>query len=348
MGGVELGVAGGAPAPGSGGPRRRRAARGRARSRSRGPSGFPPRSAAGSGRPSRRRRRCRLRSPGAARAGSSCPDSWTRRVPRSSAGGGRLLDVDARLEGAHPDPQLVARRGSTSRSRRGRSGGRSRPRDHRCAGGMDLESAGQWRIGGLVAVGGQDPPPAEGVDDQRCGDRAAVGVDRDRAVAVAAAPRPFTVAVSKVGVASLPEQLAELSVVEGRESPGQVERGSVGRVDEELAEALQLEVHQAQRLAASRWGCRRPRSGARRSRSGRGAGRRRRSRTVRAQPPARRNSPRRSARRGRPSKGVRSSPRLVARIGMTAGYRSTAFGTGGTGLLISYYNARACVNDRTL
>jgi hypothetical protein len=43
---------------------------------------------------------------------------------------------------------------------------------------VDLEPARERRVGGLVAaVGGEDPPPAERVDDQRGGEVAAVGVD---------------------------------------------------------------------------------------------------------------------------------------------------------------------------
>ena len=299
---VERGVARGGLPRGSGAPRRRRAARGRGRSRSRARSGSPRRSAAGSGRPSRRRRRRRPRSPGAACGGSSCPGSGPARAPRSSASSTVvLLDVEAGVEGADPDPQLVAGGEATSRSRRARSGGRSRSRGpRRCRRGGPRGRARAARR----AAGSRRRGQHRGASRARRRRAAREIVPRSVSTAIAPSPlagaaRPFTLAVSNVGVAVAPEQLAELAVVEGREGPGEAVAGvAVGGVHDQRAEALALGVHQAQSPAATRSGCRRPRSGARRSRSGRRPARRRPSRPARGRPPARRSWRRRSARRG--------------------------------------------------
>ena len=51
------------------------------------------------------------------------------------------------------------------------------------AAGVDLEPAGERRVGRLVAVAvGEDAPPPERVDDEAGGEDAAVGLDRDLAI----------------------------------------------------------------------------------------------------------------------------------------------------------------------
>ena len=87
---------------------------------------------------------------------------------------------------------------------------------------VNLEPARERRVGGLIAaVRGEDPPPAERVDDQRRGDVAAVGVDFLTGA-------PVHLRGLELGVRLLPEQDG-IAVVEGREGPGQlVARGPCG------------------------------------------------------------------------------------------------------------------------
>ena len=137
------------------------------------------------------------------------------------------------IEGADADPLLVARGEAPAVAGRDVAAVDPDLEVVRAALGMDLEPARERRVGRLVAaVGGEDPPPAERVDDQSGGDVAAVGVDG------LAAP-PVDLGGLELGVALRPEQLAELPVVEGGEGPGQlVARGAVRRVDHQLAELL--------------------------------------------------------------------------------------------------------------
>jgi hypothetical protein len=79
---------------------------------------------------------------------------------------------------------------------------------------VDLEAARDAGIGRLdVLAGAQDAPPAEGVDDQRRAEVAAVGVDR---LAGAAAHRSDL----EAGIGLLVERVAEVLVVEARPAPG--------------------------------------------------------------------------------------------------------------------------------
>ena len=113
----------------------------------------------------------------------------------------------------HPDPLLVARGAPPV------SGGDVAAVDPdlqviRAAVRVNLEPARERRVGGLIAaVRGEDPPPAERVDDQRRGDVAAVGVDFLTGA-------PVHLRGLELGVRLLPEQDAELAVVEGREVQG--------------------------------------------------------------------------------------------------------------------------------
>ena len=106
------------------------------------------------------------------------------------------------------------------------------------------------------------------------------------------------------------EQLAQRAVVEGREASRAASKRTVpcGRVDDQHREGLADRRLEAQRLQPRASGPRRPRSGARRSRSGRhehvGAA----SRAARARPRARRSSRRRSARRSRRRAGCARPP----------------------------------------
>ena len=214
----------------------------------------------------------------------------------------RVLDVEARVEGADPDPQLVL--GGEGPAVAGGDVPAVDPDLEVLAAArrVDLEAARERRVGGLVAVAaGQHAAPAERVDDQRRADRAAVGVDGQLTAAVPARGASVDLRRLECGVAVRPEQLADLPVVEGREGPGKVVAGgSVGRVDDELARSAAARPPSGRWPAASRSGSRRPRSAARRSRSGRRPARRPRSRPARGPRPARRSSLRRSARRGGP------------------------------------------------
>ena len=192
------------------------------------------------------------------------------------------------------------RPGRTSRSRRARSGGRSRsPGPRRCPrGGPPARARAARRAAGSRRreASTRRQPSASTTSGAR--DDAAVGLDRDRAVAVGRRGAPVHLGGLEARVALAPEQLAELAVVEGREGPGEAVAGvAVGGVHQQRVEALALGVHQAQSPAATRSGCRRRRSGARRSRSGRRPSPRPPSRPAPAPPRARRSSPRRSARR---------------------------------------------------
>ena len=187
----------------------------------------------------------------AACAGSSCPGSGPCRAPRSSAQQlGRLPDVEAGVEGADPDPGLLA-----GRERPAVAGGHVAAVDPDlevlgAALGVHLEPARERRVRRLETVAeGQHPAPAERVDDQRRADHAAVGLDRDRPVAVLAAGAAVDLGGLEAGVAVGPEQLAELAVVEGGEGPGEPVAGvAVGRVHDQRVEALALAVHQSQPL----------------------------------------------------------------------------------------------------
>ncbi len=177
----------------------------------------------------------------------------------------------------------------------------SRPRERRALGG--------W-IGVLV---GEHATPAERVDDQRRRQIPAVGVN---GVAVAAADRGrLELGVARVGL--LPQQRAQLAVVEGGERPRQLPaRRGPRRVHDELVEGLAQRARRDRALPASRWGSRTPRSGARRSHSGRSRARALPCRPARARWRARRRRRRRRARRNRAAGECASAPRFVALTGI--------------------------------
>jgi hypothetical protein len=114
---------------------------------------------------------------------------------------------------------------------------------------MHLEAARERRVRRLVAVAaGEHAAPAERVDDERGGERSAVGGDGDRAVAVGRRGAAVHLGGLEAGVAVAPQQLAQLAVVEGREAPGEpVALAAVRRVDHQRVEALPLRFHQARR-----------------------------------------------------------------------------------------------------
>ena len=101
----------------------------------------------------------------------------------------RVLDVEAGVEGADPDPQLVL-----GRERPPVAGGDVAAVDPdlevlAAAARVDLEAARERRVGRLVAVAaGEHAAPAERVDDERRRDDAAVGLDRDLPAAAARPP----------------------------------------------------------------------------------------------------------------------------------------------------------------
>ena len=163
---------------------------------------------------------------------------------------GRLAHVEARVEGADADAQLVA--GGEAPAVAGGHVAAVDPDLEVLAAalGVDLEAARERRVGRLVAVAvGQHAAPAERVDDERGGDHAAVGVDRDRAVAVGRGRPAVHLGGLEAGVAVAPEQLAELAVVEGGEGEGEAVAGvAVRGVHQQRVEALALGVHQAQRF----------------------------------------------------------------------------------------------------
>jgi hypothetical protein len=107
---------------------------------------------------------------------------------------------------------------------------------------MDLESAREARGRGLdVRTGAEDAPPAEGVDDERSADVAAVGVHGGPRAAL-------DLGRLELGLAALlPEQLAEAAVVEGRERPRKGPEGhDTRRPDADLAKRLEDRVLEAQ------------------------------------------------------------------------------------------------------
>ena len=98
---------------------------------------------------------------------------------------------------------------------------------------MHLESARERRLGGLVALPCQHPPPAERVDHERGAQLAAVGGDR------AARPTPAHGGDLEAGVALLEQKPAELAVVEGRPAPRQaVADGAVRRRERHAGQLL--------------------------------------------------------------------------------------------------------------
>ena len=96
---------------------------------------------------------------------------------------GRVLDVEAWVERADPDPQLVAR--GEGPSVPGGHVAAVDPELHllAAAAGVDLQPSRERGVGRLVAVAvGEDAPPPERVDDEAGGEDAAVGLDRDLTV----------------------------------------------------------------------------------------------------------------------------------------------------------------------
>jgi len=162
---------------------------------------------------------------------------------------GRLADVEPGVEGADADPGLLAGREAPAVARRDVAAVDPDLEVLGAAGRVHLEPARERRVGRLVAGGpGEHPAPAERVDDQGGGDDATVGLHRDLVGAVLGAARePLDLGGLEARVTPLPEQRAELPVVEGGEGPGEREaRIAVRRVDDEGVEALTLRLHQPQ------------------------------------------------------------------------------------------------------
>ena len=137
--------------------------------------------------------------------------------------------------------------------------------------GMHLESARERRVRRLVAARVEHAAPAERVDDQRSAHLAAVGAHDRRCARRRACPtsRSRHGRGLEHGVVLLVEQRAERAVVEGGEGQGEpVAHAVVGGVDHQVGEGLPDRVLQPERVQPVRWERRRPRSGARRSRSG--------------------------------------------------------------------------------
>ena len=151
------------------------------------------------------------------------------------------------------------------------------------------------RLGRLdVLAGAEHPPPAERVDDQRRGDVAAVRAHR-RVLSAADDLRGLELGRA----ALLQQQPAELRIVERREGEGQRPAGLARRPACAPAASRRSagSTPPGRDCAATPWVPRRPRSGARRSRSGRGPARARPSRVARARRSGRRRRRRRSGRR---------------------------------------------------
>jgi len=160
---------------------------------------------------------------------------------------GRLPDVVARDVGADPDAPLARRR-----HRPGVAATHDVALDPDVevdAAGvvrMDLEATGDRGVGRLhVRAPAEHPPPAERVDDQRRGERAAVGDDR---LAVAAALDLRDLEARRAAL--LPQRQAQLAVVECAPAPGQPEaRGPVRSVERHARELLAdrpLDAHRVQ------------------------------------------------------------------------------------------------------
>ena len=271
-----------------------------ARCRSRTRCGCPRRSAAGSGRRSRRRRRRRPRWPGAAGAGSSCPGSRRGGSPRSPASAHRrLLDVVARVERADADAQLVARRERPAVARA----------DHALV-DPQLEVVAACRRDGPRARA-RAARPAAG----RAGRRRARAASRARRRSAARARRRGRSCTDvargapvdlrglelRPGAALLPQQRAQLPVVERGERPAAAAsaRSARGVWTSSEPKVWRIDGLAARGCAATRSARRTRTSGARRSRSGRAPARARRSRAARARPRGRRTRRRRSGRRSR-------------------------------------------------
>ncbi len=155
---------------------------------------------------------------------------------------GRVLDVKAGVEGADADALLVAGRERPAVS--GRDVAAVDPDLEVVAAAlrMDLEAARKGRVRWLVPVGGEDSLPAERVDDQGRGQIAAVGVHD-----IAGATLHLGRLERRVGL--LPEDLAELAVVEGGEGEGEpVAAGAVRGVHHQRVEFLPRRALQAQRV----------------------------------------------------------------------------------------------------
>ena len=209
---------------------------------------------------------------------------------------GVVLHVEARVEGADADAQLVARGEAPAVARRARYSrsiqiARSSPEPSGCT-SSPRDSGASGRL--EAAVAGQHPPPAQRVHDQRRGQVAAVGVHRVAGAAV-------DLGGLELAVGLLEQQRAQLAVVEGGEGPGQrPARRAVRRGAPPARRRSGGASPSGPAPRATPWGCRRPRSGARRPRSGRSSARARgavarASRPARAPRPGRRSSRRRSS-----------------------------------------------------
>ena len=167
----------------------------------------------------------------------------------SAVSGRQWPDVEPGVERAHPDPHLLVGRKRPAVA--GRDVAAVDPDLHllATAARVDLEPARERGVRRLVDVAaGEHAPPAESVDDQRGGEDSAVGLDRDRTVAIRGPGAAVHLRGLEAGVAVLPDELAELAVVEGREAPGEgVPLGPVRGVHQERVEALALRREQARR-----------------------------------------------------------------------------------------------------
>ena len=164
---------------------------------------------------------------------------------------GRLADVELRVEGADADPGLLAGGEAPAVARGDVTAVDPDLEVLGAAVGVHLEAARERRVGRLVARRpGEDAAPAERVDDERGGDDATVGLDRDRVTPVRGGARQtLDLGGLEAGVALLPHKGAERAVVEGGEGPGELVAGvAVGRVDHQRVETLALGTHQVEVL----------------------------------------------------------------------------------------------------
>ena len=233
-----------------------------------------------------------------------------------------VLDVEAGVERADADPQLAAGGEAPAVARRHDLAVDPDRQVVVGAVGVDLQPARQRRVRRLVArVGGQVAAPAQRVHDQRRGQVAAVGVDRVAGAAV-------DLGGLERAVGLLAQQAAQLAVVERRERPRQrpvvgAERGRHAQLRRRSGGASPS----GPAPRATPWGCRTPRSGARRSRSGRSSTRARGSRRRGWRRPAggprpgRRSWRRRSGRRTR-RRGACARRRAWSLVGASTGQRT--------------------------
>jgi hypothetical protein len=106
---------------------------------------------------------------------------------------------------------------------------------------VHLQAARQRRVRRLVVRRRKHPLPAQGVDDDRGAQVAAIGVDD-------VTRAPVHLGDLDLRVVLVVQQRTQLAVVERRERPGQVVADArVRRVDQELGERLPVRAHQPER-----------------------------------------------------------------------------------------------------